>query len=126
MTDDEIKAVVAKYIIYGYEDDNADCLHEMDEFYASPDVDPDEALKRAYEFYRSAKVTVTWDEGGGTGVREPRRDPSDNPPAGVDGVPGGSDDYRAIEFAGDDPADLWENIIPVSPEEFIMAGLKGA
>ena len=60
MTDDEIKAVVAKYIIDGYEDDNADCLHEMDEF--DPDQETaQEDLKRAYELYRAAKVTVTWE-----------------------------------------------------------------
>ena len=74
MTDEQVKAVVAKYIVSGYEDDNADCLHERDEFYNDPGDDPDEILKRAYRFYRTAKVTVTWDDPGG--------DSPDSPPTG--------------------------------------------
>lgn len=57
MTDDEIKAIVAEYIISGHESDNADCLHEMDEFYEDPGR---VNIQRAYGFYRSAKVSVTW------------------------------------------------------------------
>jgi hypothetical protein len=68
MTDDEIKAIVTKYIVEGFEDDNADCLHEMDEFDALFDYLPDGSVtdtppdfKRAYEFYLRAKVTVTFE-----------------------------------------------------------------
>ena len=62
MTDDQIKGIVADYISGMYEDDNADCLHEMDEFYTTIDDDPDELLKRAYAFYRSARVHISWDD----------------------------------------------------------------
>lgn len=54
LTDAKIKDLVAQYIINGYEDDNADCLHEVDEFIDSDD------LARAYQFYRKAIVTVTF------------------------------------------------------------------
>ena len=54
LTEEQIKTLVARYIINGYEDDNADCLHEVDEF-----VDSDD-LARAYQLYRKAIVTVTF------------------------------------------------------------------
>lgn len=59
MTEDEIKAIVAKYIISNHESDNADCLHEMDEWQTGEESEQDD-LNRAYDFYRSAKVTVSW------------------------------------------------------------------
>jgi hypothetical protein len=61
MTDEEIKALVRKYIIDDYESDNADGLHEMDEFYLPMGTEIDGTLDRAYKFYLSAKVTVTWE-----------------------------------------------------------------
>lgn len=59
MTDDEIKEIVRDYIISGYESDNADCLHENDAWYKEPFNT--EYLQRGYDFYRKAKVTVTWE-----------------------------------------------------------------
>ena len=59
MTDEEIKNAVAAYIIGGHESDNADCLHERDEWQDDTE-DAQDDLKRAYEFYRTARVTVTW------------------------------------------------------------------
>ena len=60
VTDEQIREVVRKYILDGHESDNADCMHEMDEFSAdSEDIQQD--LKRAYEIYRAAIVTVTWE-----------------------------------------------------------------
>lgn len=61
MTDDEIKALVTKYIVEGFEDDNADCLHEMDEWEPYLSRSDDEPLNRAYEFYNRATVTVTFE-----------------------------------------------------------------
>lgn len=68
MTDDQIKAVVLKYIMDCFESDNADGLHEMDEFDELFDYLPDGSsintpaeLKRAYELFRTAKVTVTFE-----------------------------------------------------------------
>jgi hypothetical protein len=61
MTDDEIKAIVLKYIEDCFESDNADGLHEMDEWYASIDDDPQELLKKGYALFRKATVTVTFD-----------------------------------------------------------------
>ena len=52
------------------------------------------------------------------GAREPRGTGADSPAPGKPGVPGGSDDYLPVAPAGDDPADLRENIRPLSPEEF--------
>jgi hypothetical protein len=60
MTDKEIKAAVAWYIIGGHVADNADCLHELDEFQDDSESAQDD-LKKAYGFYRTAKVTVTWE-----------------------------------------------------------------
>jgi hypothetical protein len=60
MTDEEIKAVVAKYIIGNHESDNADCLHEMDEWQTGEESEQDD-LNKGYDFYRTARVTVTWE-----------------------------------------------------------------
>ena len=57
MTEEEIKKLVVDYIISGHESDNADCLHEKEEF----DDHPDD-LNRAYELYRKAILTVWWEE----------------------------------------------------------------
>ena len=63
MTDEEIKAVVTRYIIDGHESDNADCLHEMGEFYLDEnDETAADDMKRAYEFYNRANVTVTFND----------------------------------------------------------------
>lgn len=59
MTDPEIQEIVRKYILDGYESDNADCLHEMDAWQTGEESEQDD-LNKGYEFYRSAKVTVTW------------------------------------------------------------------
>ena len=62
MTDDEIKAVVTRYIIGAFESDNADCLHEMDEFYLDEnDETAANDVKRAYNFYNKAVVTVDFE-----------------------------------------------------------------
>jgi len=61
MTDDEIKAVVHKYIMDCFESDNADGLHEMDEWLPSLNESDDGPLKRGYEWYKRAKVTVTFE-----------------------------------------------------------------
>lgn len=61
MTDDEIKTVVHDYIINCFESDNADCLHEMDEWEPYLSQSDDGPLMKAYEFYRRAKVTVTFE-----------------------------------------------------------------
>jgi len=60
MTDEEIKEVVRKYILGGHESDNADCLHEMDAFDRDDEEGQDD-LQRAYDLYRKAVVTVTWE-----------------------------------------------------------------
>lgn len=62
MTDEEIKLVVCEYITVCFDSDNADGLHEMDEFYY-PDGDFDDtAYLKALKIYRKAKVTVTFDD----------------------------------------------------------------
>lgn len=68
MTDDEIKAIVTKYIIGAVKTYDTSGLHEMDEFDALFDYLPDGSvtdtppeLKRAYELFDQAKVTVTFD-----------------------------------------------------------------
>lgn len=63
---------------------------------------------------RAEAVLAEFEEGAG----EPRGDSPDSPPAGEAGVPGLSGKRVPIAFAGNDPADLWENIPPLSPEEF--------
>jgi hypothetical protein len=113
VTDEQIKAIVAKYIIDGYEDDNADCLHERDEFYNDPGEDPDEIMKRAYVFYRSANVSVTWPGEGG--ASEPAGDSPDSPPAGESRLPGPGD-YLVTDDAN---ADYARGSWPVLP-----AGLR--
>jgi hypothetical protein len=92
VTDQEIKTIVRKYIIAMYESDNADCLHEMDEFWGEDDEEQAlGALDRAYELYRTATVTVTWpDDQGDGGVREPRGDSPDPEVPGEPGLPGDS------------------------------------
>ena len=62
MTDEQLRAVVERYIIGLFESDNADCLNEMDEFYFEEnDETAYNDMKRAYEFYRKANVTVEFD-----------------------------------------------------------------
>lgn len=65
MTDDEIRDVVEKYILDLYRCDNADCLHEMDQFDipGMSDEEFEELIDRALAFYRQATVTVTFGEG---------------------------------------------------------------
>ena len=60
MTDEQIKAAVLKYITDCFESDNADGLHEMDEFYTDSfnQADYDKALT----LYRRAKVIVMFDD----------------------------------------------------------------
>ena len=53
MTEDQIKEAVTTYILNLYEDDNADCLHEVDGLEG-------EDLSVAYDYYRRASVTVTF------------------------------------------------------------------
>jgi hypothetical protein len=60
MTDDEIRDVVTRYITGLYETDNADCLHEMEEFDKIPDEEFEETYQKAMAFYRQATVTVTY------------------------------------------------------------------
>jgi|SRR5579872_601185 len=100
MDDARLKKIVAKYILDGHEDDNADCLHEMDEFYES-DEDPGKLLERAYGFYRTAKVTVRWDDDGEAGVHEPRRSGPDSPPAGESRLPGDGSGVIAADASAD-------------------------
>jgi len=68
-------------------------------------------------------VRMFWDAPEG-GVREPSGGSPDSPPAGGSGLPGGSDDYLPLAFAGDDPADLWGSILRVEPDEFIRASMS--
>ena len=60
MKEEEIKQVVVDYITDGVEADNADSLHERDEWYQHIGQDSETDLKKAYAFYRKAKVTVTF------------------------------------------------------------------
>jgi hypothetical protein len=63
MTDDEIKATVTKYIVAGFESDNADGLHEMDEWWKEEDYEQNRIdLEKGYKLFRKAHVTVTFDE----------------------------------------------------------------
>jgi hypothetical protein len=50
---------------------------------------------------------------------EPSGDSPDSPAPGKAGLPGGSDDYLPVAHNPDDPRNLWENITPLSPEEFM-------
>ena len=61
MTDEQIKEAVRKYIISQHESDNADCLHELDEWQTGEESEQDD-LNKGYDFYRRAKVTVTFDD----------------------------------------------------------------
>jgi hypothetical protein len=109
VTDEQIKAAVRKYIIYMYEDDNADCLHEMDEFDEHTAAD----LFRAYEFYQTAKVTVTWPDDPEGGAREPAGGSPDREAPGGPGLPGGSGEH---EPAGLAPYDLTWPYVPAGYE----------
>jgi hypothetical protein len=61
VTDDEIRDMVTRYITGLYESDNADCLHEMEEFDKIPtDEEFEETYQKAMAFYRQAIVTVTY------------------------------------------------------------------
>jgi hypothetical protein len=63
MTNDEIKATVTKYIVNGVESDNADGLHEMDEWWKEEDYEQNRIdLEKGYKLFRKAQVTVTFDE----------------------------------------------------------------
>jgi hypothetical protein len=56
-------------------------------------------------------------------VSEPRGDSPDRPPAGEARVPGGSDDYLPIAFAGDDPRDIdWPVILEHCEYENVWVG----
>ncbi len=63
MTDDEIRDVVTRYIMGCHDSDNADSLHEREEFdRISADDEFEETYQRALVIYRQAKVTVTYPE----------------------------------------------------------------
>lgn len=119
MTDEEIKAVVTRYIISGHESDNADCLHEMDEWQTGEESELDD-LSKAYNFYRSAKVTVTWDE--------PRGDSPGSQAAGEPGLHDSSGEYPSIETCPDDPGDGPGMTLPYEVIDYpvIVFGADGA
>ena len=50
MTEERIKEIVRKYIMNCFLSDNADCLHELDDWYVSIDDDPGELLKGVRSF----------------------------------------------------------------------------
>ena len=64
---------------------------------------------------------IHWRKDEPGGDSEPAGDSPDSPAPGEARFPGDGGQSVTIEFAGDDPADLRENITPVSPEEFINA-----
>jgi hypothetical protein len=53
------------------------------------------------------------------GVSDPSGDSPGGPATGAARLPGGSDDYLPLANAGDDPRDIWSNILRVEPDEFI-------
>jgi hypothetical protein len=60
VTDQEIRDAVKNYILGTVEADNGDCLHEMIILDDLPDDEFDDAMDRAYVFYRRAKISVTF------------------------------------------------------------------
>jgi hypothetical protein len=63
MTDNEIKATVTEYIVNCFESDNADGLHEMDEWWKEEDYEQNRIdLEKGYKLFRKARISVVFDD----------------------------------------------------------------
>ncbi len=62
MTEERIKEIVHKYIMDCFESDNADGLHELDDWGDFDDDETRKALNAGYYWFRWANVTVTFDD----------------------------------------------------------------